>query len=139
MSPNLESSIVHKLSTAHSKLSRYIEGSLTVHGISYTEYQVMRCLFQSPDMTMRRIQLAECIGLTASGVTRLLTPMEKIGLVRKQVNSRDARVSLVELTSAGKNLFINAEKTVGGAAECSLNSLRSAQKAKLLEILDLIA
>lgn len=51
---------------------------------------------------MRRIDLAEKIGLTASGVTRILLPMEKIGLVSREINERDARVSYVLLASGGK-------------------------------------
>jgi DNA-binding MarR family transcriptional regulator len=51
---------------------------------------------------LRRIDLAERIGLTASGVTRLLLPMEKIGLVRREANKDDARSSLVVLASGGK-------------------------------------
>ena len=51
-------------------------------------------------MTMRRIDLAERIGLSASGVTRLVNPMEKNHLVEKEINPRDARVSLVHLSKA---------------------------------------
>jgi len=51
---------------------------------------------------MRRIDLAEKIGLTASGITRLLLPMEKIGLIKKEANEQDARVSYVVLASGGQ-------------------------------------
>ena len=56
-------------------------------------------------MTMRRIDLAESVGLSASGVTRLVNPMEKNHLVQKKSNPRDARVSLVELSETGANIF----------------------------------
>jgi DNA-binding MarR family transcriptional regulator len=51
---------------------------------------------------MRRGDLAEKLGLTASGVTRLLLPMEKIGLVRREADKSDARVSYVVLGAGGK-------------------------------------
>lgn len=63
---------------------------------------VLYYLDNSFDKTMRRIDLAEKIWLTASGITRLLLPMEKIGLVKKQTNENDARVSLVSITDSGK-------------------------------------
>lgn len=68
----------------------------------------MHRLSQAPGNTMRRIELAESIGLSASGVTRLLLPMEKIGLVSKEANPRDARVSLVKMTDTGLQLFNDA-------------------------------
>ena len=54
---------------------------------------------------MRRGDLAEAIGLTASGVTRLLVPMEKIGLIQRESDARDARVSYVMLAPSGKCLL----------------------------------
>lgn len=68
----------------------------------------MHHLFNSPLQTMRRIELAECVGITASGVTRLLAPMEKIRIVEKESNPRDARQSLVKLTQAGEQLYKDA-------------------------------
>ncbi len=51
---------------------------------------------------MRRIDLANAIGVTASGITRLLLPMEKIGLVKREAHAGDARVSYVTITKSGK-------------------------------------
>ena len=51
---------------------------------------------------MRRVDLADAIGLTASGITRLLLPMEKIGLVRREAHDGDARVSYVCIAPGGE-------------------------------------
>lgn len=45
-------------------------------------------LQQAQDNKLSRIALAEKVALTASGVTRVLAPMEKIHLVTKQSNPR---------------------------------------------------
>ncbi|MDZ7871614.1 MAG: MarR family transcriptional regulator [Rheinheimera sp.] len=50
--------------------------------------------------TRRRSDLVELVGLSPSGITRLLLPLEKIGRVEKERNPRDARVSLVILSEA---------------------------------------
>jgi len=139
MSSSMDSDIILSFTAVQSKINRSVDGALTVHGISFTEFQVMKCLYNSPEMTMRRIHLAESVGLTASGVTRLLAPLEKIGIVKKQANARDARVSLVKLTNAGKKLFVDAEKTVNRSSESILSSAEPGQKAKLLELLQQIA
>lgn len=65
-------------------------------------------MHNAPEQTLRRIDLAEKVGITASGITRLLLPMEKIGLVEKKVNPNDARVSLVSIASGGKKQLDDA-------------------------------
>jgi DNA-binding MarR family transcriptional regulator len=60
---------------------------------------------------MRRVDLSRELGLTPSGVTRLLDAMERDGLVTKGACSVDARVSYAVLTDAG------AERL--GGASCS--------------------
>lgn len=57
---------------------------------------------------MRRIDLADAIGLTASGITRLLLPMEKIRLVRREAHDGDARVSYVAIAPGGKTKLSEA-------------------------------
>jgi len=121
--------LVMDLSTLQSKILKRVDSQLSIHGISFTEFMVMYSLSNAPNNTMRRIELAESIGLSASGVTRLLLPMEKIRLVQKEVNPRDARVSLVKLSSAGKQLFENA--LVG--FEQSTSSIMQEMNAKQIQ------
>lgn len=83
------------LSKLNSKIYRKLDASLW--GIWFNDFIVLYYLNQAIDKKLRRIDLAEKVGLTASGVTRLLLPMEKIWLVSKEVNQFDARVSYVVL------------------------------------------
>lgn len=82
------------------ELSRRLDSRLG--GLGFNELIILHHLDQADGNKMRRIDLAEKIGLTASGVTRLLLPMEKIGLIKKEANERDARVSYVKLAPGGK-------------------------------------
>lgn len=91
--------IIH-VSKLNMILWKYFDSSLGLLGLN--EFIVLYYLNASPDKTLRRIDLAEKVWLTASGITRMLLPMEKIGLVEKKVNPNDARVSLVSLASGGK-------------------------------------
>jgi DNA-binding MarR family transcriptional regulator len=50
---------------------------------------------------MRRVDLARALGLTPSGVTRLLDGLEREHLVEKGTCERDARVTYAVLTEAG--------------------------------------
>lgn len=80
--------------------SRRFDNSLG--GLGFNEFIILYHLNQAENERMRRIDLAEKIGLTASGVTRILLPMEKVGLVKKEVNKDDARSSWVIIATGGK-------------------------------------
>lgn len=74
-----------------------------LNGLGLNEFIILYNLSLSPDERLRRIDLAEKVGLTASGVTRILLPMEKIGLIKRETDSQDARVSYVLLAPGGKS------------------------------------
>lgn len=57
---------------------------------------------------MRRIDLAAIVGLTASGITRLLDGLEKSGLVEKESCTSDARVTYAVITAEGRALLARA-------------------------------
>lgn len=104
-----------------------LEGALAVHGMSFTEWLVMHRLSQATDRSLKRASLASSIGVTASGVTRLLLPMEKIGWVEKVANPRDARISLVRLTKAGKKTYQEATRSIEFGAERVTNMMNQQQ------------
>jgi DNA-binding MarR family transcriptional regulator len=57
------------------------------------------------------------LGLTASGDTRSLLPLEKLGLVMRQPDPRDARVSYASLTDSGNQLLGYALASVRSVAQ----------------------
>lgn len=116
------------------KLARKAGNRLSVHGISLTEYLVMDYLHQCPQ-EVSRIELAEYLGMSASGVTRLLLPMEKNGVVEKVQNPRDARQSLVRLSKSGKTLYSDAASSFTHIAEDLTSVLSEPQKGKAIELL----
>ncbi len=95
------------ISKVQSLVSRRFDG-LSAHGISFSDFMILYLLNQAPGGKLRRIDLAEKIGLTASGVTRMLVPMEKTGLIQREANERDARVSYASLTDTGRRIFEDA-------------------------------
>ena len=120
-------------------ISKKIDNSLgAIHGIGLTEYMVLLNLANAPNKAVRRIDLADAIGRTASGITRMLMPMEKIGLVEKEISPRDARVSLVKITAAGEVIFHDASVTLNQKSEQLLKSLNSKQLDNFLVLLNSI-
>lgn len=97
LSPTLSFFIA--LSRIQTVISRKMDAKLG--GLGFSDFLILYTLSVAPDKRMRRIDLAEAIGLTASGITRLLLPMEKIGLVRREAHDGDARVSYVSIAPGG--------------------------------------
>lgn len=115
----------------YSKVQKRVGGALSIHGIGLSEYLVLDTLSSAPSQSMRRIDLAEKVGLSPSGVTRLLNPMEKIGLVSKEESPRDARVSLVVLSDAGMRVHRDATTSFEHASSALFDSLSSKRRATL--------
>lgn len=132
LTPSME--LVMTLSSLQSKIQKCIESQLSIHGISFTEFMVLYQLSIATSKTMRRIELAENVGLSASGVTRLLAPMVKMNLVQKEANPRDARYSLVKLSDAGKRLFNDALVSFKQSSESLMMAIEDKQLAQLLNL-----
>ncbi|UMQ42211.1 MarR family transcriptional regulator [Chryseobacterium sp. Y16C] len=107
-----EISTILNILKVQSVITKKFDG-LSLHGISLTDYMILYILSNAPGNRLKRIDLAENTGLTASGITRIILPMEKMGLVEKENSDRDARVSYVKLTSAGERIFTEATTTAG--------------------------
>jgi DNA-binding MarR family transcriptional regulator len=133
-SPEFE--LIVQLGSLHWKIQKSIGDPLSAHGISVTEYLVLFHLQQARDTKLRRIDLAQKVGLSASGVTRLLNPMQKIGLIEKEESARDARVSLVALSRAGTKIFREAEKTFEHSARSLLAPLSGKDRDALSRIVN---
>jgi DNA-binding MarR family transcriptional regulator len=91
-----------KLSAAYSTLTRQLSASLVdKHGLTINDYGCLLLLSRASDEGMRRIDLANELRLSPSGITRLLDRLEDQGLVGKGACKEDARVSYAILTDAG--------------------------------------
>lgn len=119
-------------------LNKKVDACLSVHGLSFTEFIIMHNLNESVAGSLSRISLADSIGLTGSGVTRLLAPMTKNNIVLKVVNERDARQSLVGLTDAGKELYQDALNSFQHSCNTIFSLLDEAEVVQLLNLLNKI-
>ena len=87
---------------AHASATRQLNAQLTAdHGLTLSDYEVLLRLARAPDRRMRRVDLAEQVLLTPSGITRLLDGLERSGLVERGSCDSDRRVVYAVLTDAG--------------------------------------
>ena len=85
---------------------------------------------------MRRVDLAETVVLTASGITRLLDGLERAGYVEKDACPTDLRVSYAKLTVAGHEKLRDAAVThLRGVEELFVGRFSAGELGALGELL----
>jgi DNA-binding MarR family transcriptional regulator len=87
---------------AHMSATKQLNAQLVAdHGLTLSDYGVLLTLAWAPDRRLRRVDLAEQMLLTASGITRLLDGLERGGLVERASCDTDRRVVYAVLTDRG--------------------------------------
>ena len=78
---------------AHAAITRELSADLQrEHGLTLNDYEVLLHLSHADGGRLRRVDLAERVILTASGITRLLDGLQRSGYVEKAACDSDARV-----------------------------------------------
>lgn len=97
---------------SHAWLTRQASAQLVSdHGLTINDYEALLHLSRADRCQMKRVDLAERLLLTASGVTRLLDGLERAGWVDKGTCESDARVTYAVLTDAGRTKLQDASRS----------------------------
>ena len=92
-----------RLLRGHASATRAMSAQLVAeHGLTINDYECLLYLAHAEEGRMRRVDLAEQLILTASGVTRLLDGLERAGWVERASCASDRRVTYAVLTDAGR-------------------------------------
>jgi DNA-binding MarR family transcriptional regulator len=126
-----------RLLRSHAALTRELNARLIAgHGLSITDYQCLLTLAHAEDGSMRRVDLAEQLMLTPSGVTRLLDGLERDGWVAKGNCESDARVTYAVLTDEGRERLESAGRShVAQVRELIEDQFSAAELDTLVELL----
>ena len=127
-----------RLLRGHASTTRALSAQLQAEfGLTINDYEALLRLSHAEDGRMRRIDLANELVLTASGVTRLLEGLEREGYVRKAHCSTDARVTYAELTAHGRERFQQASRAHVAAIDTLFGERFDAEElATLARLLD---
>ena len=122
---------------SHAAITRELSAQLQrEHGLTLNDYEVLLHLSHADGGMLRRVDLAERILLTASGITRLLEGLESSGFVAKETCASDARVSYAKLTEAGTLKLRRAAVThLRGIDELFVGRYSGSELATLAELL----
>ena len=76
--------------------------------LAMVDYQVLAMLSESPQRTMRLSSLAEVTNASLSRLSRVVTRLEKRGLVRRELDATDGRFTKAVLTDQGFHTLAQA-------------------------------
>jgi len=101
-----------RLIRGQSVATRAVNAQLVAdHGLTINDFECLLLLARAEERRMRRVDLAETLILTASGVTRLLDGLEKEGWVDRAACASDRRVTYAVLTDEGYRKLQEASKS----------------------------
>jgi len=104
---------VLRLLGAQAQIEQRFSGKLgSIHGLSLKETLLLMYLSRAPRRRLTRVDLAKMVSVSASTITRMAAPLEKLGLVSREPDPRDARLAYVVLTEAGGSVVADAAATL---------------------------
>ena len=126
-----------QLAYARTVVVRDIDMSLAGnHGLGLNDVALLLELHGASDGRLRRLDLAERLGITPSGVARQLAPLERRGFVGRESHPGDARLALVVLTDAGSRIVADVLLTAEEAATRVLGKIwNEAEQQQALALL----
>jgi DNA-binding MarR family transcriptional regulator len=125
----------------HQQVIRTLDRELrSEHDLPLPAYDVLLRLAGAPERALRMSDLAERVGLSPSGLTRLVDRLEAKDLVRRQPDPSDGRCALARLTDTGlRQLRLAARTHLRGIREHFTGRLSTAQLRNLASALETIA
>ncbi len=100
------------MSASHAAVCAALERELGErHGLGVSEFEVLERLAESEEHKFRAQELAEAVHLSQSALSRLISRLERHGLVDRSLCDLDRRGIYVCLTPAGKQRHADAVPT----------------------------
>jgi DNA-binding MarR family transcriptional regulator len=101
----------HQLMGRYQRLMCALDRELGAHDLSASEFEVLQQLSESEECSLRMTTLGESAHLSQSALSRLVTRLEKDGLLTRKACENDRRALFVALTDAGRERYAEARPT----------------------------
>jgi DNA-binding MarR family transcriptional regulator len=118
-------------------LTDALDGLLKPHGISGTQYNVLRILRGAEPGGLCRNELRDRMVTRMPDMTRLLDRMEEAGLVTRSREGDDRRMVLTRITKQGRKLVDELDAPVSRMHRSTLGHLTETQLRSLSDLLTL--
>jgi DNA-binding MarR family transcriptional regulator len=135
--PSLEEEAHLNVVRTSATLQNALEDLLKPHGISGTQYNVLRILRGAEPVGLCRNELRDRMVNRMPDVTRLLDRMEEAGLVVRTRDREDRRLVLTQITKQGRRLVDELDAPMNSFHKDRLKHLSKAQLRTLSDLLTL--
>ena len=115
-----------------------VEDLLKPHGISATQYNVLRILRGAGQGGLCRNELRDRMLTRMPDMTRLLDRMEEAGLVKRSREQDDRRMVLTQITARGRELLGELDRPMTQLHREQLSRLSDEQLRSLIDLLTLV-
>jgi len=132
---SLQEELWLNLSRTAAALSHVIEQKLRPHGLSPTQYNVMRILRGAGEKGLCQFEIAERLVAQVPDVPRIVDRMEKAGWVQRVRGVTDRRVVMTSLTPAGLALVTELDAPM---AEHHLGLFAELDEAEMEQLNELL-
>jgi DNA-binding MarR family transcriptional regulator len=109
---------------------------MAVYGLRPVDFSVLSVIAHNPGVTSR--QLCACLGILPPNFVGMLASLEKRELVQRQPHPSDKRAIALQLSSAGKKLMRDAERTAHTLESDATVRLTEAERKTLIDLLQKI-
>lgn len=116
-------------------LEHAFESALKPHGITATQYNVLRILRGAEPDGLCRNEIGERLVRKVPDVTRLLDRLEDARFIARSRVGQDRRFVLTRITRAGLRLLDQVEKEIDQIHDCQLGHLDDVQLKTLVSLL----
>lgn len=120
------------------QLSDAFDQMLKPHGITGTQYNVLRILRGAEPAGLCRNEVSQRLLNRMPDATRLLDRMEEAGLVTRERSDSDRRLVTTRITRKGRQIVDNLDEAADRQHEKSLGHLSEKQLHTLIELLTLV-
>lgn len=119
----------------HALLQRLMQQTLEPHGISTTEYGVLVLADEQGKAGIRMGALAERLGTSCGGMTRMVERLQRDGYVRRTPCAQDGRAMVVSTTPEGQGLLRRARRVhLRDVRQLFLDRLTPAEQRQLARL-----
>lgn len=117
-------------------LQRNMQRAVRVHGLTSTQYNVLRILRGAHPEGLTCSAIGERMITADPDITRLLGRLKKLGLIRQQRDKNDRRVLWTSIAPAGLQLLVQLDPVVEKLPEQYLGHMDSTELKQLIRLLE---
>jgi DNA-binding MarR family transcriptional regulator len=127
-------SLLHVMAPVSRALKASAQAALERHGVHAGQSFILERLWERDGQTTREI--ADAIGVEGPTVVRAVQRMAAAGLVVRKEHPTDGRLVAIHLTPTGARLRTVLPRVLRRVEEEALGDFSSAERARLMELLD---